>query len=126
MRLLLDTHALVWSALASRRLSSKARALIEDAANDRFVSAASAYEIDYKRNVLPELARLPEDLDDLRADLVFDWVPIEAPHASRAGRLPALHKDPWDRLLVAQALIENMVIVSRDPVLARYGVPVVW
>lgn len=126
MRLLLDTHALVWSALASRRLSSKARALIGDAANDRFVSAASAYEIDYKRGVSPELARLPEDLDDLRADLVFDWMPIEASHASRAGRLPSVHKDPWDRLLVAQALIEDMVIVSRDPTLSRYGALVIW
>lgn len=126
MRLLLDTHALVWSASESERLSSEARRLIAEPANDRWVSVASAYEIEFKRNRDPALARLPHDLNDLRAALIFDWLPIDQKHATLAGRLPHHHGDPWDRLIVAQALSDDLTILSVDPALSLYGARVEW
>lgn len=126
MRLLLDTHTLVWSASESDRLSSHARELISDPENDRWVSAASAYEIEVKRTRDAELARLPRDLDVLRALLIFDWLPIDHDHASTAGRLPRHHGDPWDRIIVAQALSDDLTIVSIDTALPIYGARVAW
>ena len=126
MRLLLDTHALVWSALDPSRLSAKARGLIADPENDRMVSTASAYEIEYKRQRDRELSRLPTDLDELRSLLVFEWLPIDEGHATQAGRLPRHHGDPWDRIIVAQALAENLTIVSADRVLPIYGSRLEW
>ena len=126
MRLLLDTHAVIWAALRSSKLSRKARDLIGDPENERLVSAVSAYEIEYKRPFDGELRRLPTDLGELRDLLVFDWLTLEVSHAIEAGRLAPLHKDPWDRMIVAQASLENLAIVSRDPALAAYGVPVLW
>jgi PIN domain nuclease of toxin-antitoxin system len=126
MRLLLDTHVLVWATMESHRLSSQARRLIADPDNDRFVSPATAYEIEFKRSRDAELGRMPMDLDDLRGPLVFDWLPIDEHHAVRAGKLPRHHGDPWDRLIVAQALAEDLVVVSIDPALARYGARTQW
>ncbi len=126
MRLLLDTHTLVWSASESARLSSHARELIADPDNDRWVSVASTYEIEFKRTRDAELARLPHDLDDLRERLIFDWLPIAQPHAVSAGRLPRHHGDPWDRIIVAQALADDLTIVSIDPALPIYGAKVAW
>lgn len=126
MRLLLDTHVLVWATVASHRLSPQARRLIADPDNDRLVSAASAYEIEFKRTRDAELGRMPTDLGDLRGTLVFDWLPIDEDHAVRAGRLPRHHGDPWDRLIVAQSMIENLVVVSSDRALALYGVRTEW
>lgn len=126
MRLLLDTHALVWSAIEPERLSVRARDLIADPENDRMVSTASAYEIEYKRPRDPELSRLPTDLDELRNLLVFDWLPVDEGHATRAGRLPRHHGDPWDRIIVAQALAENLTVISADKALPIYGSRLEW
>jgi PIN domain nuclease of toxin-antitoxin system len=126
MRLLLDTHVLVWAASDPGRLSRRCRDLIEDPDNDRLVSVASAYEIEFKRERDPQLARLPSDLDDLRPSLLFDWLWIDDGHAKRAGQLPRHHGDPWDRLLVAQALTERLAVVSIDRALANYGARVEW
>ena len=126
MRLLLDTHVLVWAASDPGRLSRRCRDLIEDPDNDRLVSVASAYEIEFKRERDPQLARLPRDLDDLRSSLLFDWLSIDDGHAKRAGQLPRHHGDPWDRLLVAQALTERLVVVSIDRALASYGTRIEW
>ncbi len=126
MRLLLDTHTLIWSGLRSMKLSPTARGLISDPDNDRWVSTVSAYEIEYKRPFDSELRRLPADLGNLRDMIVFDWLSLDVVHAVQAGRLAPLHKDPWDRIIVAQAMLENLTIVSRDPALAAYGVPVLW
>lgn len=126
MRLLLDTHVLVWAALDPARLTARARGLVADPDNDRIVSAASAYEIEYKRQRDPGLSRLPADWEKLQDLLVFDWLPIDEDHALRAGRLPRHHGDPWDRILVAQALAENLVIVSADRALTRYGAKLEW
>lgn len=125
MKLLLDTHVLIWAVAAPHWLSRRASDLIVDPDNDRFISAVSAYEIDYKRERDAVLAGLPE-LDAIRETLVCDWLPIEVDHASRAARLPRHHRDPWDRLLVAQAMAEGLTIISIDPALTRYGAPVLW
>jgi len=126
MRVLLDTHAVIWAGLRSVRLSPMARDVISDPDTVRLDSAVSAYEIEYKRPFDNDLGRLPTDLGDLRDLLVFDWLSLDIAHAIRAARLPLLHGDPWDRMLVAQALIEDLTIVSRDPALAAYGVSVLW
>lgn len=126
MRLLLDTHAVIWSGLRSGKLSPVARELIGDPENERLVSAVSAYEIEYKRPLDSELRRLPADLGDLRNMLVFDWLSLDIAHAVHAARLAPFHKDPWDRLIVAQAQLENLTIVSCDPALSAYGVSVLW
>lgn len=126
MRLLLDTHTLVWAALETGRLSDRARALIADPDNDRFVSAASAYEIEYKRARDRELAKLPRDLDELSDRLVFGWLAVEHAQAIQAARLPRHHGDPWDRIIVAQAVAENLILVSRDEMLLAYGARMAW
>lgn len=126
MRLLLDTHTLVWAALAPSRLSLRARDLIVDPENDRMVSAASAYEIEYKRQRDPDLSRLPTDLDELRDALVFEWLPVDEGHATQAGRLPRHHRDPWDRIIVAQALAENLTVISADKAFPIYGAKLEW
>lgn len=126
MRLLLDTHTLVWAALETGRLSDRARALIADPDNDRYVSAVSAYEIEYKRDRDRELAKLPHDLDELSDRLVFDWLAVEHTQAVQAARLPRHHGDPWDRVIVAQAVAENLILVSKDEMLLAYGARMAW
>lgn len=126
MRLLLDTHTLVWAALEPGRLSSRALDLIADPDNDRFVSAVSAYEIAYKRDRDHDLANLPEDLEELSERLVFDWIAVEYVHAIEAARLPRHHGDPWDRIIIAQALAEKLTLVSADGALPAYGVRIAW
>jgi len=126
MRLLLDTHVLVWAMAKSHLLSSRAARLIEDRANVVFVSAVSAYEIEYKRGRDPILSRLPVDLEAAVRRLGFEWLDLNPTHAVAAGRLPRLHGDPFDRMLAAQALIENATLLTRDPSVAAYGPVVAW
>ena len=126
MKLLLDTHALVWALTAPDRLTSRGRDLLTDQDNRVLVSTVCAYEIEFKRQRSPELAMLPADLDEGVALMDFEWLPILSGHAAMAGRLPRLHGDPFDRMMVAQGLAEQALIVSSDPALARYGGPVVW
>lgn len=126
MRLLLDTHALVWAATAPARLSRHARAAIQDSGNERLVSVLSIYEIDYKRAVDAQLERLPANLNALCDSLVFSWLRLDELQAECAARLPRLHKDPWDRMIVAQALCEDLTLVSADRALAGYGVSILW
>ena len=121
MRLLLDTHVLLWAAARSRRLSRDARALLEDAANDVYYSAASIWEIAIKSS----LGRT-----DFRIDpVVFERglpgmdlieLPITGAHAAGVSRLPHFHRDPFDRLLVAQSIAEPLTLVTNDPLLERY------
>lgn len=121
MRLLLDTHVLLW-ALAGRRLSREAKAAIEDPSNAVLVSAATLWELTIKAS----LGRLtmPDDLAAVLADEDIEVLAITGAHAFAVGKLPALHRDPFDRLLVAQARAEHLVLVTRDEQLARYDVDV--
>jgi PIN domain nuclease of toxin-antitoxin system len=126
MKLLLDTHALIWALGASFRLPARIVTLLEDRDNAVSVSAACAYEIEFKRARSAEVASLPADLEDATLSLGFEWMPIDARHAVTAGRLPRQHGDPFDRLIAAQGLVENATVVTRDPLVAAYGVPTVW
>jgi len=126
MKLLLDTHALVWAMAKSDLLSFRAAKLIRDRANIVFVSAVSAYEIEYKRSRDPILSRLPVDLEQAVRRLGFQWLDLTPTHAVAAGRLPRLHGDPFDRMLAAQALVENATLLTRDPFVAAFGPVVAW
>ena len=126
MNLLLDTHAFVWAIARSRLLSKRAASLIEDTGNLVLVSAVSAYEIEFKRPRDPGLAALPADLDEAVRLQGFEWLPLSPAHAVAAGRLPRLSGDPFDRLLAAQALIENATILTRDPLVRAYGPVSAW
>lgn len=120
MRLLLDTHVLLWWLADDRRLGQQARALIAAADNTVYVSAASAWEISIKR-ALGKL-KAPASLDSTIEDAGFEKLAIEFKHGERAGALPPLHNDPFDRMLIAQALLEELVLVTADKYFTGYGV----
>jgi len=127
---LLDTHALLWYVLADPQLSSTAESTIADAANDVLISPASYWEIAIKVGIGKYiLAQRLEDFVDLCLNRYsFRILPIEPRHAARVITLPHMkrHKDPFDRLLVAQALAEGIAIVSDDPRFDSYGVARLW
>jgi PIN domain nuclease of toxin-antitoxin system len=124
VNLLLDTHALLWWLMASPRLSDRARDAIAEPRNQVHVSIATAWEIAIKRSI--GRLRVTEDITaDLAAD-AFELLSIELAHIAALERLPHHHRDPFDRMLVAQAMAEGMRLVSGDANIARYGVPVVW
>jgi PIN domain nuclease of toxin-antitoxin system len=128
VRLLLDSHTLIWAADAPAKLSARAQGLIHDPANDRLLSAATLWEIAIKFS----LGRLPLSLpyrqwmDKAIADLVLVVLPITLDHAERQAILPWHHRDPFDRLLVAQAQVEGVPLVSADTTLDPYGVTRIW
>ena len=128
MRVLLDTHTFLWWVLDAPKLSAECRRILDDGANDVLLSAVSGYELAYK--VSQGRLTLPETPDDyVRSRLVangFEALSIELDHALRAASLPLLHRDPFDRLLVAQAQLEGIAIVSADPAIAQYDVEVIW
>jgi PIN domain nuclease of toxin-antitoxin system len=119
MRLLLDAHALLWWLADDPSLGQPARDLISDAANDVFVSAATVWEISVKR-ALGKL-EAPDDLVGALASEGFKEAPILASDGERAGSLDPHHRDPFDRMLVVQALRLDAAVVTRDPVFAYYG-----
>jgi PIN domain nuclease of toxin-antitoxin system len=120
MRLLLDTHALLWW-LADEGLSARAREAVADPANLVAVSAASAWEISIKK-ALGKLAA-PDDLEHQLEAGGFEPLPISVAHAVAAGHLPRHHEDPFDRMLIAQALAEGLTVVTRDKRFDDYGIP---
>ena len=128
MRILLDTHVLLWWLLDEAALSPAARAAIADEANDTFVSAASAWEIaiKYKTGKLPSAAPLMADLEKAILDGGFTGIPITLRHGELAGSLPLHHKDPFDRMLIAQALAESLTLISNERLFDRYGVVRLW
>jgi PIN domain nuclease of toxin-antitoxin system len=128
VRLLLDTHALVWWMEGNRRLSPRVRGFIADRANEILVSAASAWEICTKARLgkLPGAAALASDVAQHVAEQGFSTLPISLLHAQRAGGLPGPHRDPFDRILIAQSQIEVVPIASIDGVFERYGLSVLW
>lgn len=124
MRALLDTHVFLWWVLEDERLTRAMRDVIEDGGNDVLFSAASGYEIAYKaadgRLTLPESPQAY--VTDRLAANGFDALPIDLGHALGAALLPRIHRDPFDRLLVAQARGEGIPIITGDPVISRYDV----
>lgn len=118
MRVLLDTHLLLWALASPSKLSSKARQRIES--SEVFASAASIWEISIK-SALGKLEANPSEVLSGIEPAGFDHLPISGEHAAEVVDLPHLHKDPFDRLLVAQALVERMILLTDDDTLGGYG-----
>ena len=116
VKYLLDTHTLLWAIRDSSKLSNNAMAVIEDVENTLFVSAVSAYEIMYKHQIgkLPEHAYLVENYFDILHEFSVSELQISARHAHFAGKFDWSHRDPFDRLLAAQAFIEKIVFITND------------
>ena len=126
MRLLLDTHALIWWLVDSPMLSKAARDAIADPRNRVLATAVSGYEIAHKER----LGRLPGKLTGILLQVLrrgrIPVHPLTFEHALAAGQLPAPHRDPWDRLIMAQAMAGGLTVVTTDAVFRDYGVPVCW
>ena len=128
MRILVDTNAALWAVLDSPRLSARAKQILADTETAGLISLASVWEIaiKYHSGRLP-LPETPEQLlDRLVRDLELTLLPIEASHVFKAASLPLHHRDPFDRMLVAQAILEEVPILSADAHLTRYPVQVLW
>lgn len=123
MRLLLDTHILLWWLTDDPALPAALRTAIGDAGNDALVSAATVWEIALKQ-ALGRLDFPVAETEAILAENGFAPLPITTAHAAAAGGLPRLHADPFDRMLVAQALCESLTLVSVDSQIARYGAAV--
>jgi PIN domain nuclease of toxin-antitoxin system len=128
LRLLLDTHTLLWALDSNPRLSEAARAAVGDAANELLISSVSAFEITTKYRIgkLPEFAAIASDFPAVLGDFDHNVLPVEMVHAALAGALDHPHGDPFDRLLVAQARTERVPIVSIDKVFDEFGVERIW
>lgn len=128
MNRIADTHVLLWLAYQPEQLSARARAALGDSSITAvFFSLASIWEIAIKQSI--NKLRLPVPLGDFVADLRkagFRYLPIDAPDAFRIAELPLHHRDPFDRMLVAQAQQRELGLISGDPMLAPYGVDVLW
>lgn len=122
MKLLLDTHVLLWWLASPEALAPPALKAISNPTNEVYVSAASLWEMSIKQN-LGKLS-LPGNPVEVLESMGFTMLDISAEHGWRAGDLPPHHKDPFDRMLVAQADIESMVLVTRDTHIPRYGIPI--
>ena len=120
MNLLLDTHILLWWLADDPGLSEKQRSAIADPANVVYVSAASAWEIAIKKALGKLIA--PDDLGAALIASELEQLPITVAHAEAVGGLPPHHRDPFDRMLIAQAEVENLTVVTGDPVFAKYEV----
>ena len=121
MNLLIDTHVLLWWLDDPALLSGEARTVIAEGRNPVFVSAAAVWEIAIKK--ARGKLEAPDNLEEVLEQERFQPLPITIPHALAVGALPPLHEDPFDRIQVAQAKVEGLVLVTRDSFQKKYGVP---
>ncbi len=128
MRALLDTHVVLWWFFDDPRISKAAATLIVDPGNELWVSSACAWEIATKHRIgkLPEAETLVARFPQLLRQARMRDLPITAEHALAAGTLPGPHRDPFDRMLIAQAELERLPLVSNDPVFKDYAVEMIW
>jgi len=128
MRLLLDTHALLWWLLGDARLAPPAREAIAQEESVVHVSAATAWEIATKTRIgkLPGAEALAHNLAEVVEANGFRSLSISLEHGQRAGSLQGSHKDPFDRMLIAQAQAENMILVSNEEIFDQYGIERLW
>ena len=126
--MLIDTHVLLWSALEPARLSSRARSLLTSLDIEVLVSAASAWEIATKVRIgkLPGAEAFAADLNTRIKRLGFLGLAVTLEHGQRAGLLPGTHKDPFDRMLIAQAQAENLPLISNERIFDAYGIRRIW
>ena len=128
MRLLADTHALLWAVGAPERLSDAAREALSATGSEIAVSTVSLWEIAIKfsRGRLDLAAGWPDRIDRGRKHMSARWLTVEPTHCASVATLPWHHRDPFDRMLVAQARCENMTLISKDSIFAEYPVDVLW
>lgn len=125
MKYLLDTHLLLWAAAEPGRLAKKTRALLEDPDNVLMFSAASLWEVAIKAGLgRPDFTVEPAVLRRGLLDNGYVELPVDSEHAVATGTLPPIHRDPFDRLLVAQAQVEGITLLTSDPVVAQYPGPI--
>lgn len=122
MNLLLDTHAVLWWLDDDPTLSDAARAEISDPENTVYLSAVAVWEMRIKQGI--GKLDLPDDFEEVLDGQAFSKLPVTVDHAHTIAGLPMIHRDPFDRMLVAQAVVEGMTIVTRDRRIAEYGVDV--
>jgi PIN domain nuclease of toxin-antitoxin system len=125
---LLDTHTLLWVDTEPERVSAKARSVLETLSTEVLVSAASAWEIATKVRIgkLPQAAAFSAEMPRRLEMLGFHSLAVTMEHALRAGQLPGTHKDPFDRMLIAQAHAENLALISNERVFDAYGIRRIW
>jgi PIN domain nuclease of toxin-antitoxin system len=123
VNLLLDTHAVLWWLSDDPTLSEAARVAISDPENTVYLSAVVIWEMRIRQGI--GKLDLPDDFEEVVDDQAFSKLPVTVDHANAIVRLPAIHRDPFDRMLVAQAVVEEMTIVTRDRNIAEYGIDVV-
>lgn len=126
MRLLLDSHVVLWTGIGGGRLSAAARVAVCDSKNERFVSPISVYELEAKRASGRLIYPAPSNWSEALTSAGFAIAQLSLAAASQAAALPRLHGDPWDRLLVAQALVDRLTLVTADAQLSAYGVTTLW
>ena len=129
VKYLLDTHTLLWAVRDEMKLGKKALAIIENIDNPLFVSAASAYEIMYKHQLgkLPEYEYFADNFFDIINRLNAEELPLSMSHTHFAGKLKWAHRDPFDRLLAAQAHVDNLTLITNDPIFKELSqISVIW
>ena len=127
MDLLLDTHSLIWFLNGDEKLSDKAKSEIEDSSNSKIVSIASIWEIAIKISL--DKFRFPKGFKhflNMIEDNGFEILPITFEHAIELSTLEFVHRDPFDRLLIAQCKSDNLVIVTKDNNIKRYSIKTIW
>ncbi len=122
MKLLVDSNAFIWAYVEPTELSAVAQRAFRDPANERFISIASFWEIAIKTST--GKLSMPVDPSHAISDLALTVLPISLPHVQRIPTLPFHHRDPFDRMMIAQAMEEGLTIVTRDRIFSAYGVPV--
>jgi PIN domain nuclease of toxin-antitoxin system len=128
MKILLDTHVLLWWWFGQDRLTELAKTSVADQTNEIYVSAASVWEIATKHRIgkLPQAMRVMPGIDRHIRQSRFSDMPITLAHAELAGSLQSDHRDPFDRMLIAQARLEAMTLLSNDRVFGSFDVPLLW
>ncbi len=128
MRLLLDTHALIWYVAGDSRLPAVCRNTLDDDGTETFVSSVSAVEISLKVRIgkLPDAAHLAKAFEDEVRSFGFRELPVSWRHGRMAGAMPGDHRDPFDRILTAQALVEDLILVSNETLFDGFGVQRLW
>lgn len=127
-RVLLDTHVFLWALLSPRKLSPKVRDILRDPGNVIHLSSASAWEVATKHRLgkLPEAGAVVDDFHEHARRFRADDLPITSAHALAAGRFASAHRDPFDRMLAAQSLLEGIPLVTNDPALRQFPIAVIW